>query len=171
MVPIATVVNSSSWLVALLRVLVNSYNAFCTALSNESTAAQQTHQPWVNVETTLIVNVHQRCFNVDIWLKMRVEPMPIYQRCFSIGKITIKERRKNYVDSTSMNQHCFKVEIWLKMKVEPTYVYRRCFNFDKTTLKELRWFNVDDSILLQRWYSIENQNWVNVCSSALLRRW
>ena len=169
-VPTATVVNSNNWLVALLRVLVNFYNAFCTAFSNESTAAQQTHQPWINVETTLIVNVHQCCFNVDIWLNMRVEPTSIYWRCFSVRKTTIKQRRKNYVDSTSINQHCLKVEIWLKIKVESTYVYRRCFNVDKTVLKELRWFNVDDSMLFQRWYSIENQSWVKVCSSALLRR-
>ena len=35
---------------------------------------QQTHKRWINVEATLIVNVHQRCFNVDIWLKVKVEP-------------------------------------------------------------------------------------------------
>ena len=26
------------------------------------------------LETVLIINVHQRCFNVDIWFKMKVEP-------------------------------------------------------------------------------------------------
>ena len=46
----------------------------------------------INVEKTLIVNVHQRCFNVDIWLKMKVEPTDIYRRCFNVGKTTLKQR-------------------------------------------------------------------------------
>ena len=90
--------------------------------------------------------------NVDICLKMKVEPKYIYRPCFNVGKTTLKQRWLNYVDSTSMNQHCFNVEIWLKMKVEPTYVYRRFLNVDKTKLIELRWFNVDDPMLFQRWY-------------------
>ena len=53
---------------------------------------QQTHQPWINVETTVIVNVHQRCFNVAIWMKMKVEPTYIYRRCFNVGKTTLKQR-------------------------------------------------------------------------------
>ena len=40
-----------------------------------------------------IVNVHQCCFDVDIWLKMRVELTYIYGRCFNVGKITLKQRR------------------------------------------------------------------------------
>ena len=67
--------------------------------------------------------VHQRCFNVDIWLKMKIEPTYIYRRCFNVGKTMLKQRGQSYVDSTSMNQRCFYVEIWLKMKVEPTYIY------------------------------------------------
>ena len=35
----------------------------------------------INVETTLIVNVYQRCFNVDIWLKMKVE---LFQRWYLV---------------------------------------------------------------------------------------
>ena len=81
---------------------------------------QQKHQRWINAEITLIVNIHQRCFNVDIWLKMKVEPTYIYRRCFNVDKTMLKQCWLNYVDSTSMNQRCFNIEIWLKMKVEPT---------------------------------------------------
>ena len=35
--------------------------------------ARQAHQRWIDVEATLIVNVHQCCFNFDTWLKMKVE--------------------------------------------------------------------------------------------------
>ena len=38
----------------------------------------------INVETTLIVNVHQRCINVDIWLKMKAELTYVYRRCLNI---------------------------------------------------------------------------------------
>ena len=79
---------------------------------------QQTHERWIKSETTLLVNVHRRCFNVDIWLKMKVEPTYLYWRCFNISKTTLKQRWLNHVDSTSMNQSCFNVEIWLKMKFE-----------------------------------------------------
>ena len=132
--------------------------------------AQQTHQRWINVETTLIVNVHQRCFSVDIWLKMKVDSTYIYQRCFNVGKTTLKQHWLNYVYSTSVNQRCFNVEFWLKMKFEATYVYQRCFNFDKTTLKKLRRFNVDDPMLFRCWYLVEKESWVNICSSALRKQ-
>ena len=52
---------------------------------------QQTHQRWINVETTLIVDVYQRCFNVDIWLKMKVEPTYIYRHFFNVDKTTLKQ--------------------------------------------------------------------------------
>ena len=46
----------------------------------------------IDFEATLIANVHQRCFNVDIWLKMKVEPTYIYRRCFNVDKTTSKQR-------------------------------------------------------------------------------
>ena len=52
--------------------------------------AQQTHQPWINVEAKLIVNFHQRCFNVDIWLKVKFEPTYIYRCCFNVGKYNVE---------------------------------------------------------------------------------
>ena len=114
-------------------------------LYSYSIFTQQANQLWINVETTLIVNVRQRCFNVDIWLKMKVEPTHIYRRCFNVDKTTLKQRQQNYVDSISMNQCCFNVETWLKLRVELTYVYRRCFSVDKTLLKQ-HWKNYDNSM-------------------------
>ena len=43
--------------------------------------------------STLNVNTHQRCFKVAIWLEMKVELTYIYQRCFNIGKTTLKQNR------------------------------------------------------------------------------
>ena len=97
--------------------------------------SQQTYERWINVETTLIVNVDQRCFNFDIWLKMKIESTYIYRRCFNVVT-TLKERRYNHVNSKSINQHCLNVKIWLIMKVEPTYIYRHCFNVDKKSLTQ-----------------------------------
>ena len=103
-------------------------------LGSKEKVIQQTHQHWINDETTLIVNAHQSCFNIDIWLKMKVKPTYIYRCCFNVGKETLKQRWQNYVDSMLMNQYCFNVEIWLKMKVKPTHVYWCCFSVDKTAL-------------------------------------
>ena len=49
-----------------------------------SIVSQQTR--WINVETTLISNVHQRCFIVDIWLKMTVALTYIYRHYFNVSK-------------------------------------------------------------------------------------
>ena len=92
--------------------------------------------------------------NVDIWLKMKVEPTYIYRPCFNVDKTTLKQRWLNYVDSTSMNQHCFNVEIWLRMKVEPTYLYRRSFNVDKTTLKQCSYSYVDSMLMTQCCFNV-----------------
>ena len=55
--------------------------------------SQQNHQRWINVETTLIVNVdfmsmNQCCFNVEICLKMKVELAYVYRRCFNVALST-----------------------------------------------------------------------------------
>ena len=90
-----------------------------------SKTPRRTYQRWIDVETKLIVNMHQRCFNVGIWLKMKVEPMYIYRRCFIVDKTTLKQSWKNCVDSMLMTQCCLNVDIWLKRKVESTYIHRR----------------------------------------------
>ena len=55
----------------------------------------------ISDETTLIVNVYQRCFNADIWLKMKVELTYIYRRCFNVGKTRLIELRRwtNFVST------------------------------------------------------------------------
>ena len=118
-------------MIGLIRLmLIKTWNSIVGFIFN---GLQQIHQGWLNVETTLIVHVHQHSFNVDIWLKMKADPTYLYRRCFKVGKTTLKQSRKN-----SLNQQCFNVEIWLKIKVDPTYVYRRCFNLTKQ-----RWNNVE----------------------------
>ena len=100
--------------------------------NSETGTPQQTHQLWINVETTLIVNVHQRFSTLIFGWKWKLS-----QRTFiHVFSTLTKQRWENYIDSSSMNQSCFNVEIWLKMKVDPTYVYRR-FNVVKTMLKQL----------------------------------
>ena len=46
----------------------------------------------IDVETTLIANVHQRCFNVDIWLKMKVEPTYVCRRYFNVDDPMLFQR-------------------------------------------------------------------------------
>ena len=152
-----------------LRLAFSAWH-YLIVLLRKDLSTQQIHQRWINIETTLIVNAHRRCF-VDIWLKMKVELTYIFRRCFHVEKITLKQRRQNYVDSTSITKR-FNVDIWLKMKVEPTYVYRRCFNVVLSTFSiELRRFNVDDSMLLKRRYLGENDSWTNACLPALFWLW
>ena len=47
----------------------------------------------IKVELTLIVNVYQRCFNVDFWLKIKVESTYVYRRCFNVYETTLLEVR------------------------------------------------------------------------------
>ena len=87
-----------------------------------------------NVEST---SIELRRFNVDeptlfrgwIWLKMRIEPMYLYRRCFNVDKTTLKQHWKNYVDTSSMTQCFFNVDIYLKMN----------------------WVNVSSLAFLRRW--------------------
>ena len=39
----------------------------------------------INVDITLIVNIHQSYFRFDIWLKITFEPTYVYRRCFIVG--------------------------------------------------------------------------------------
>ena len=67
--------------------------------------SQQTHQRWINVETTLIVNVHRRCFNVDIWLKWKLS-----RRMFADIVSTLTKQRWNNVNrSISIQRWWFNV--------------------------------------------------------------
>ena len=50
-----------------------------------------TKQRWYNyVDST---SMNQRCLNVEIWLKMKVEPTYVYRRCFNVDKTTLIELR------------------------------------------------------------------------------
>ena len=119
-------------------------------------ATQQMHQRWINVKTTLIVNVHQRCFNVDIWLKMKVEPMYIYWRCSRLTK-----QRWNNVDRiASIQRRWTNVVSTLKFGWK-WKLSRRMFIDIVSTLTKQRWNNVDRITLIQCW-------WPNVVSTLIL---
>ena len=104
--------------------------------------AQQKHQRWINVETTLIINVHQRCFNVDIWFKMKVEPTHIYRCCFNVGKTTLKQQRFN-VDEVTLFQswNLGEKESWADVCLST--LFQRWRNNVETILKKLSRSNVD----------------------------
>ena len=68
----------------------------------------------------------QSCFNINILLKMKVEPTYIYSGYFNV--VLSKSFCHIFVVSTFITQCWFKVVIWLKRKVKPTWVHRLCQN-------------------------------------------
>ena len=48
--------------------------------------------------------MNQRFFEVEIWLKMKVEPIHVYQRCFNVDKTMLIELRQFNVDDTMLFQ-------------------------------------------------------------------
>ena len=127
---------------------------------------QQTHQRWINVATTFIVNIHQRCFKrcADVHLTT------LFQRWQNNLETMLIELRRFNVDEPTLFQHWNLVENESWADVCLSTLFQRWQNNVKTTLKELRWFNVDDPMLFQRWYLVEKERWVNVCSSALRKQ-
>ena len=106
-----------------------------------SSVSQRTHQRWFNVETTLIVNIHQRCFDVYIWLNMKVEPTYIYRRCFNVETTSIELHRFNVDKITLFQRWNFR----LKWKLS-----RRMFIDVVSTLIKQRWNNIERITLIQR---------------------
>ena len=53
-----------------------------------------TKQHWINADKNYVdsTSITQCCFNLDIWLKMKVEPTYVYRRCFNVYKTTLKQR-------------------------------------------------------------------------------
>ena len=81
---------------------------------------QQTHQRWINIETTLIVNIHQRCYLVEneSWADVHLS--------------TLFQRWQNNVETTSIELHRFNVD-------EPTLLNRFMFIDVVSTLSKQRW--------------------------------
>ena len=113
---------------------------------------------------------HQRWNNVDVWLKMKVEPTYIYQHCFNIDKTTLIEWRRFNVDEPTLFQRWNLVENESWANVCLSTLFQRWQDNVETTLIELRWFNVDDPMLFQRWYYVEKESWVNACSLVLRKQ-
>ena len=118
--------------------------------------SQQIHPRWINVETMLIVNVDQRCFNADIWLEMKVKSAYIFLTFFqrwqnNIETTLIELRRFNFDEPTLLQRwNLVENESWADVCL--LTLFQRWQNNVETTFIELRWFNVDDIILFQRWY-------------------
>ena len=87
----------------LAPVLEHSMKAILMHFFNvlKKTENQQIHWRWINVKTTLIINVYRCYFNVDIWLKIKVELTHIFrrQRWSNINRITSIQRLKSNVVS------------------------------------------------------------------------
>ena len=99
--------------------------------------------------------------NVNIWLKMKVEPTYIYRRCFLI------ELCRFNVDEPTLLQRWNLIENGNWADVCLSTLFQRWQNNVETTLIELRWSNVDDPMSFQCWYYVEKESWVNGCSSVL----
>ena len=121
-------------------------------MQNMFKITQQTHQRWINVATTLIVNIHQRCFKSCA----NVHLTTLFQRWQNNLETMLIELRRFNVDEPTLFQHWNLVENESWADVCLSTLFQRWQNNVKTTLKELRWFNVDDPMLFQRWYLVEN---------------
>ena len=86
-------------MIGLIRLmLIKTWNSIVGFIFN---GLQQIHQGWLNVETTLIVHVHQRSFNVDIWLKMKADPTYVpLSTLFQGRQNNVEAKSKEFVEPT-----------------------------------------------------------------------
>ena len=102
------------------------------------------------------VNFHQRGFNVDIWLKMKVEPMYIYWRCLNVGK----QYWNNVTRITSIQRRRWS-NVISKLKLDWKWkLSRRIFIDVVSKLAKQPWINVKIITSIQCW-------WLNVFSTLI----
>ena len=65
--------------------------------------------------------MNQYCFNVEIWLKMKVEPKYVYWRCFNVETKLKKLRWFNVDDPLFQRWYLVRDESWVN--VETTLLY------------------------------------------------
>ena len=102
-------------------------------------------QRWNNVD-------RQRYFNVDFWLKMKVEPTYIYWRCSNVCKTaSVQLRQFNVEESTLFQRRWISVVLnWYLVENESwaesclSMMFQRWKINIETTLIELRRFSNDD---------------------------
>ena len=139
-----------SWLSTFINVVSTLICGWKWKLSRihwSTVVSTLTEQRWNNIDRiTSIQRLNQCCFNVEIWLKMKVELTHVYRPYFKVDKITfnVSEWRLfqcwNLVENESWADVCLST------------LFQRWQNNVETTLIELHCFNVDDPMLLQRWY-------------------
>ena len=118
--------------------------------------SQQTNQRWINVETTLTVNVHQRCSTLIFGWKWKLS-----RRTFTDFVSTLKKQRWNNSDRiTSIQRRWTNVVSTLKFGWK-WKLSQRMFIDVVSTLTKQRWNNVDRVTLIQCW-------WPNVVSTLIL---
>ena len=128
--------------------------------------------------------MNQFCFNIEIWLKMKVEPMFI-----EVFSTLTKQRWKNYVDSMLMTQCCFNFDIWLKQKAETAlkqlyqYFLHWCSLQSGSITKPKQKLKVDSTFICveitsrrrstwyPRWFNVDLSTLINRGSSTLKQRW
>ena len=116
----------------------------------------------------MIVNVHQRCFNVDIWLKMKVEPTYIYRRCFNVDKTTLIQLRRFNVDESTLSQRWNLVEneSWANVCLS-TFSQRWQNKVDRVTLIQCWWPNVVSTLVLGWKGKLSQRMFIGVEKTAL----
>ena len=110
----------------------------------------KTFEDYVNIAWTKFfsVNFHQRGFNVDIWLKMKVEPMYIYWRCLNVGK----QYWNNVTRITSIQRRRWS-NVISKLKFDWKWkLSRRIFIDVVSTLTKQPWINVKIITSIQCWW-------------------
>ena len=116
----------------------------------------KTFEHYVNIPWTKFfsVNFHQRCFNVDLWLKMKIEPTYIYWRCLNVGK-----QHWNKVNRITSIQRRRWSNVISKLKFDWKWkLSRRIFIDVVSTLTKQPWINVKIITSIQCW-------WLNVFST------
>lgn len=94
--------------------------------------SQQTHQRRINVKTTLIVNVHHRCFNTGWKCKLSQHMfIGVISTLNEIVFSTLIHDYHNFTSIVSYQQNCFWCQ--LKFNIVLTLTIRRWFNSDATS--------------------------------------
>ena len=152
----------------------NNFDHSCFSLF-PLTAPQQTPQRWINVEATLIVNVYQRFFNVDIWLKWKLSRRTFIdvvstlakQRWSNVYRITLIQRLLSNAISTlkfgwnwKLSRHMFIdiVSTLTKQLWWPNVVWTLIFGW-KWKLNQRMFIGVASTLRKQHW-----NDFVNCCS-------
>ena len=120
----------------------------------------------------MIVQVYQRCFNVYIWLKIKVELTYIYRRCFKVGKTTSKKLRRFNVGEPMLFQRWnWKLSQCMSIDVVSTLAEQRWNSIEIVPSIQYRWPNLV-SILIFGWkWKLSQRIFISVASALRKEHW